>query len=97
MIGTGSEVPIAVAAREGPAGRRHPDASRLDAVPRVVRRAGRGLPGRVLPPVGPGQGQRRGRRSADLLARLVGDAGRIVRLEHYGASAAYTVLYASSA
>ena len=66
LVGTGSEVQLAVEAapaarREGRAGPR-----RVDAVPRVVRRAGPGLPRLGHPAAGQGPGQRRGRRGPGL-------------------------------
>ena len=69
LMGTGSEVQIAVAARERARGRRRPDPGRLAAVRRVVRRAGPGLPRRGAAAHGPRAGERRGRR-ADGLARV---------------------------
>ncbi len=66
LIGTGSEVQIALAAREQlqADGRGHPGG--LHAVRGVVRRAGRGLPGRGAAPRGPGPGQRGGGAGAGL-------------------------------
>ena len=61
-------------------------------MPRVVRRAGRGVPQTVLPPTvkarvsveaGVAQGWR----------EVVGDHGRIVSIEHYGASADFARIY----
>jgi transketolase len=92
MIGTGSEVQIAVAARE---------ALEADGVPaRVVSlrcwewfaAQDRAYREQVLPPTV------RARVSVEAgvpmgWREFVGDAGRIVGLDHVGASAAYTVLY----
>ncbi|NUP50669.1 MAG: transketolase [Catenulispora sp.] len=92
LIGTGSEVQIAVAARE---------MLEADGVPtRVVSlpcwewfaAQDRAYREQVLPP------DVRARVSVEAGVALgwrefVGDAGRIVSLDHYGASAAYTVLY----
>ena len=66
LVGTGSEVQLAVEARrllaeKGVAGPR-----RVDAVPRVVRRAGPGLPRLGHPAAGQGPGQRRGGRGPGL-------------------------------
>ena len=47
----------------------------------------------VLPPDRARPGQRRGRPSPRAGASVVGDAGRSVRLEHFGASADYKTLY----
>ena len=92
LIGTGSEVQIAVAARE---------MLEADGVPtRVVSlpcwewfaAQDRAYREQVLPPAV------RARVSVEAGVAMgwrefVGDAGRIVSLDHYGASAAYTVLY----
>jgi transketolase len=92
LMGTGSEVQIAVAARE---------ALEADGVPTQVvslpcwewfAAQDRGYREQVLPPLV------RARVSVEAGVSLgwrefVGDAGRIVGLDHYGASAAYTVLY----
>jgi transketolase len=92
LMGTGSEVQIAVAARE---------ALEADGVPtRVVSlpcvewfaEQDRAYREEVLPP------SVRARVSVEASVPMgwrefVGDAGRIVGLNHYGASAAYTVLY----
>jgi transketolase len=92
LMGTGSEVQIAVAARE---------TLEADGVPtRVVSlpcwewfaAQDRGYREQVLPP------SVRARASVEAGVSMgwrefVGDAGRIVGLNHYGASAAYTVLY----
>ncbi|MFI5960216.1 transketolase [Cryptosporangium sp. NPDC051539] len=92
LLGTGSEVQIAVAARE---------TLEADGIPaRVVSlpcwewfaAQDRGYREQVLPPTV------RARVSVEAGVRMgwrefVGDAGRIVGLDHYGASAAYTVLY----
>jgi transketolase len=92
LIGTGSEVQIAVAARE---------VLEADGVPtRVVSLPcwewfadqDRSYREQVLPPTV------RARVSVEAGVALgwrefVGDAGRIVSLDHYGASAAYSVLY----
>ena len=68
LIGTGSEVQIAVAAREQLADDGHPRPRGLDAVPRVVRGAGQGLPRLGHPAHGQGPGLGRGR-GTDRLAR----------------------------
>ncbi|MEV0251846.1 transketolase [Nocardia sp. NPDC050712] len=92
LIGTGSEVQIAVAARE---------VLQADGIPtRVVSLPcwewfadqDRAYRERVLPPTV------RARVSVEAgismgWREFVGDAGRIVGLDHFGASAAYTVLY----
>jgi len=91
-VGTGSEVQIAVAARE---------ALEADGVPaRVVSlpccewfaAQDRAYREQVLPPTV------RARVSVEAgvptgWREFVGDAGRVVGLDHFGASAAYTVLY----
>jgi len=92
IISTGSEVPLAVEARK----RLEADgvATRVVSMPCVewFREQDRAYQQQVLPPgvkarvsveAAVGQGWR----------DWVGDAGEIVSLEHYGASAAYTVLY----
>ena len=85
LVATGSEVQLAVSARETleASGRRDP--RRVDAVRRVVRRADRRLPGegpaaavraRVAVEAGvPRAG-----------ASLVGDAGEVIGIDHFGAS-----------
>ena len=61
LIGTGSEVQYAVTRRRAAGDGGHRGARRLHALPRVVRRAGRGIP-QLGDPAGPqGSGQRRGR------------------------------------
>ena len=63
---------------------------------RVVRRAGPGLPGQVLPP----SVQRASVSVEAAIAQgwrdIVGDAGEIVSLDHFGASAPYQTLYFES-
>ena len=76
----------------GARGRRRPDARGVPALRRVVRRAGPVLPRGGPPAVGARTGERRGGRPNGW-RDFVGDAGRIIGLDHYGASAAYTVLY----
>ncbi|WP_265521114.1 transketolase [Oerskovia flava] len=92
LIGTGSEVQLAVAAREqlaaeGVAARvvSLPSREWFDAQDPAYRESvlPAGVAARVSVEAGIGQGWR----------DLVGDAGRIVSLEHYGASADYKVLY----
>ncbi|CCG04095.1 transketolase [Blastococcus saxobsidens] len=92
LLGTGSEVQIAVAARE----RLEADGvpTRVVSVPCVEWFAAQDEAYRteVLPP------SVRARVSVEAgvpmgWREFVGDAGRIVGLDHYGASAAYTVLY----
>ena len=61
LIGTGSEVQLAVEARDQLAEKGISRAGRVDAVPRVVRRAGPGLPRQRDPADRQGAGQRRGR------------------------------------
>ncbi|MGZ6078959.1 MAG: transketolase-like TK C-terminal-containing protein, partial [Myxococcaceae bacterium] len=92
LMGTGSEVQIAIAARE---------ALEADGTPtRVVSfpclewfaEQDRAYRDSVLPP------SVRARVSIEAAVPMswyqyVGDAGRIIGLDHYGASAAYTVLY----
>ncbi len=93
LIGTGSEVQLALAARETPGGRGRAHPSGLVAVPGVVRRPGAGpIATQVLPPAV------RARVSVEAgIAQswrdLVGDAGESVSLEHFGASAPFEVLY----
>jgi len=91
LIGTGSEVQLAVGRREQ-CSRRHPHPRGVDAVCGVVRRAGPGVPrqraaavvkARVAVEAGIGL----------TWHRFVGDAGRIVSLEHFGASADAKVLF----
>ncbi|MFJ4680006.1 MULTISPECIES: transketolase [unclassified Kitasatospora] len=92
LIGTGSEVQIAVAAREVLEAEGVP--TRVVSLPSVewFREQDQSYQDSVLPPdvkarvsveAGIAQGWR----------ELVGDAGRIVSLEHFGASADYKVLY----
>jgi transketolase len=92
LLGTGSEVQIAVAARE----RLEADGvpTRVVSVPCVEWFADQdqAYKDEVLPP------SVRARVSVEAgvpmgWREFVGDAGRIVGLTHYGASAAYTVLY----
>ena len=92
LIGTGSEVQLCLTARERLEAEGTPDPGGLDALPGVVPRAGRGVPGDGAAARGEGPGQRRGGHR-DVLARPVGDCGEMVSLEHYGASAPYTVLF----
>ena len=93
LIATGSEVQLAVAARETLAGRGHQRPRRLGAVPGVVRRAGRRpTASRCCPPavkarVSVEAGVALGWRG------IVGDAGRSVSIEHFGASADYKTLF----
>ena len=61
LVGTGSEVQLAVEARELLAADGRPRPRGLDAVPRVVRRPGRVLPRDRHPADGQGPGLRRGR------------------------------------
>jgi transketolase len=93
LIGTGSEVHIALAARE--ALRQENIAARVVSMPCLEWFAGQDQAYRdqVLPPeikarvsveAGVGLGWR----------TIVGDAGEMISLEHYGASAAYEKLYA---
>ena len=92
LIATGSEVQLAVAARERARGRGHADPGRLDAVRRVVPRAGQAYRSRCCPAGSrPGSASRPASRMG--WRDIVGDAGEIVSLEHYGASAAHTVLF----
>ena len=93
IIGTGSEVQIAVTARGAPRGVRHPDPGRLHALQGVVPGAGRGVPADRAAPSGQGAGQRSRRESPWAGAEYVGDDGEIVSIEHYGASAAASVLF----
>jgi transketolase len=92
LMGTGSEVQIAVAAREILEAEGTP--TRVVSLPCLEWFAAqdRAYRDQVLPPAvrarvsveaGVPQGWR----------EYVGDAGRIVGLDHYGASAAYTVIY----
>ena len=93
LIGTGSEVQLAVAGARAARREGRPGPRRLDAVPRVVRRPGPVLPrdacipptvkARVSVEAGVAQGWR----------EIVGDHGRIVSLEHYGASADFARIY----
>jgi transketolase len=91
-MGTGSEVQIAVAAREQLEAAGVP--TRVVSIPCVewFAEQDRGYREEVLPP------SVRARVSVEASTPVgwrdfVGDAGRIVGLDHYGASAAYTVLY----
>ena len=74
-------------------GRRRPDPGGLDAVRRVVRRPGPGLPGRGAAAVGPRPGQRRGRRARWAGASSSATPAGSSASTHYGASAAYDLLY----
>ena len=47
----------------------------------------------VIPPDDQGPGQRRGRREQRAGGTIVGDAGRIISINHYGASAAGAKLF----
>jgi transketolase len=92
LMGTGSEVQIAVAAREALEAAEIP--TRVVSLPCVEWFAAqdRAYREEVLPP------SVRARVSVEAAVptgwrEFVGDAGRIVGLNHYGASAAYTVLY----
>jgi transketolase len=92
LMGTGSEVQIAVAAREALEAAEIP--TRVVSLPCVEWFAAqdRSYREEVLPP------SVRARVSVEAAVptgwrEFVGDAGRIVGLNHYGASAAYTVLY----
>ena len=92
LMGTGSEVQIAVAAREALEADGIP--TRVVSLPCVEWFADqdRAYREQVLPPAV------RARVSVEAAVPMgwrdfVGDAGRIVGLNHYGASAAYTVLY----
>ena len=92
LMGTGSEVQIAVAAREELEAAEIP--TRVVSLPCVEWFAAqdRAYREEVLPP------SVRARVSVEAAVPMgwrefVGDAGRIVGLNHYGASAAYTVLY----
>ena len=92
LMGTGSEVQIAVAAREALEADGIP--TRVVSLPCVEWFADQDEAYRreVLPPTV------RARVSVEAAVPMgwrefVGDAGRIVGLNHYGASAAYTVLY----
>jgi len=92
LMGTGSEVQIAVAARE--ALEADGVATRVVSVPcwEWFAAQDRAYRAQVLPPAV------RARVSVEAGVSMgwrafVGDAGRIVGLDHYGASAAYTVLY----
>jgi transketolase len=92
LMGTGSEVQIAVAARDELEAAEIP--TRVVSLPCVEWFAAqdRAYREEVLPP------SVRARVSVEAAVptgwrEFVGDAGRIVGLNHYGASAAYTVLY----
>ena len=93
LVATGSEVQIAVAARE---------LLQADGIPtRVVSmpcrewfaRAGPGLPRRGAAARGPRPGLASRPAVAQGWREIVGDAGRCVSLEHFGASADYQKLY----
>ena len=92
-IGTGSEVQLAVQAREQLAAEGHPGPRGLDAVPRVVRRAGRS------PTATPccRRSSRRGSasRPASPWAGATSSAtpAGSCRLEHFGASADYQTIF----
>ncbi len=93
FIGTGSEVQLAVEARDELRGRGHQRPRRLGAEPRMVRRAARRLPrGRCSPPT-----SRPASRSRPVWrwsgGEIVGDHGRSVSIEHFGASADYKTLF----
>ena len=93
LLGTGSEVQIAVAARERLEADGVPTRVVSRAVLRVVRRAGPGLQGRGAAAVGARPGQRRGRRCPWAGASSSATPAGSSASTHYGASAAYTVLY----
>ena len=93
LIATGSEVALALKARERARGRGHPHPRRVDAVRRVVRG-----PARLLPAGDPAA--RESRRASASRPRVkqgwrewVGEAGEIVSIEHFGASAEGDVLF----
>jgi len=91
LIGTGSEVQIAVAARKTLEARaRHPGG--LHAVHRVVRRAGAELPGLGHPADGQGAVAVEAGIAMPWY-RFVGTDGKIVSIEHFGASADYQTLF----
>ena len=69
------------------------DPRRVDALPRVVRRPGPVLPRRGAPARRAGPRQHRGRASPFGWHDIVGDAGRVIGIDHYGASADYQTLY----
>ena len=75
LIGTGSEVHICTRGRRPARGGRDRHARRLRALPRALRRAGRGLPRQVLPPRVRGA-RRRSRPAATFgWERWIGDDG----------------------
>ena len=93
LIGTGSEVQYAVTAQQQLADRGHRCARGVDAVSGMVRRAGPGRTGTrsSRPTSRPGSAIEAG---VGIGWRdLVGDAGRIISINHYGASAAGSQLF----
>ncbi len=93
LVGTGSEVQLALDARRELQEAGHPRPGGLDALPGVVRRAGRRrTASRVLPPA---VRARVASRPASRRAGATSSAtpGAIVSLEHFGASADYETLY----
>ena len=93
LIGTGSEVQIAVAAREQLADDGHPGSRGVDAVPRVVRGAGQVLPRHRDPADRQGSRLRRGRCRRWAGATSSATPAGSCRLDHFGASADYQRLY----
>ncbi len=92
LIATGSEVSPRAGGPRDARGRGHAHPGRVDAVPRVVPRAGAELPADGAAAQREGAGLRRGRGVAGL-ARLRGDAGECISVEHFGASAPYKIIY----
>ena len=93
LIATGSEVQLAVGGPRAAGGRGHPDPGRVDAVPWSGSRSRtRAYQQRVLPPA---VKARVASRPVSLMGwrELVGDAGEIVSLEHFGASADVKTLF----
>ena len=93
LIGTGSEVQLCLTARERLEAEGTADPGRVDALPGVVPRAGRGLPARRCCPRGVKARVSVEAGIAMSWRHIVGDAGESVSIEHYGASAPYTVLF----
>ena len=93
LIATGSEVALALAARERARGRGHADPGRVDAVPRVVRRAAAVLPaaGAAARRSRPGSASRPA--SAGLARVSSATPARSSSIDHFGASAAGDVLF----
>ena len=93
LIATGSEVQLAVAAPRAARRRGHPRPRRLGAEPRVVRAAGRRVPRVRCCPAAVTARVSVEAGIALTWRRYVGDRGRSVSIEHFGASADYKTLF----